>query len=225
MKYNLKNIIPHLIIIFGIYFSVTFSNGFCFGDEVLNTLGLKSWTDNQSGFHITAAYSLIIILTGILLLSKMKKTSFKSVLNNIIVYLFVVSLIFAGINKYIYKKEVINSSNSSYNTNTYKLGLNGDVSIKNMSILKDKKQIIVPVFIEGDININSDDIKLIDDKNNSYDCLGFLNQKTAHKNDCTVSYFDAKFNVHNTKDVKYYKIAFFDSKGQIFAVYIYNKDI
>jgi hypothetical protein len=44
------------------------------------------------------------------------------------------------------------------------LGLNGDVSIKNMSIFQDKKQIIVPVFIEGDININFDDIKLIDDK-------------------------------------------------------------
>jgi len=221
MKYNFKNTIPHLIIIFGIYFGVTFSNGFCFGDKILNTLGLKSWTDNQLGFHITTVYSLMIVSIGILLLAKIKKTSFKSVLGNMVVYLFVVLLVFAGINKVIYKEEVVSNSNSSYKTDTYELRLNGDISIKNMSILHDKKQIVVPVFIKGDININFDDVKLIDDKNNSYDCLEFSSKKTEHKNDSIINYFDAKFNVYNTKDTEYYKIAFFDDKGEIFADYIY----
>jgi len=225
MKDKIKSILPHLIIIFSIYFGFTFANGFCFGDEVLNILGLKSWTGNQSGFHITIIYSLGIALVGIFLLIKTKKASYKTVLSNAVVYFFVVALVFGIIGRIAYKEEIIEHSNSSYKTDTFELGINGDISIKNMSMLKDKKRITVPVYIEGDININLDDIKLVDNENNSYDCLDVFGERTGHKIDSVGGYFDAKFNVDNTKDKKYYKIAFLDSQGEIFAHYIYHKKL
>jgi hypothetical protein len=225
MQDKIKSILPHLIIIFSIYFGSTFANGFCFGDEVLNILGLKSWTGNQSGSHITIIYSLGIALVGIFLLIKTKKISYKTVLSNAVVYFFVVALVFGIIGKIAYKEEVIEHSNSSYKTDTFELGINGDISIKNMSILKDKKQITVPVYIEGDINMNFDDIKLIDNENNSYNRLDIFGQRTKHENDSVGGYFDVRFNVDNTKNKKYYKIAFIDSQGEMFVHYIYHKKL
>lgn len=49
-----------LLVLFAILWAFSFE-GFCFGDLVLNRIGLKAWTNGNTGIHITVYYSLIFL--------------------------------------------------------------------------------------------------------------------------------------------------------------------
>lgn len=55
-----------LLMIVGLFFSATASNGFCLGDYLLNQLGLRAWHNDQEklGFHYTFFYALLFIALG-----------------------------------------------------------------------------------------------------------------------------------------------------------------
>lgn len=54
------------LMVFGLYFSSTASNGFCLGDYILNQVGLKAWQNNEEklGLRYTFFYALILVIIG-----------------------------------------------------------------------------------------------------------------------------------------------------------------
>ena len=48
-------------------------NGFCIGDAVLNSIGLKAWSNGNSGNHLTIIYSLIFFVPALVLSLKFKE--------------------------------------------------------------------------------------------------------------------------------------------------------
>ena len=55
-----------LLSLIGIAWAVTF-NGFCLGDNILNFIGMKSWSNGNSGTHYTVFYSLIFFVPSVIL--------------------------------------------------------------------------------------------------------------------------------------------------------------
>ncbi|QSZ27591.1 hypothetical protein ACETAC_01355 [Aceticella autotrophica] len=51
-----------MLVLIGIIWGFSTSNGFCIGDTVLNTIGLKTWSNGSNGVHFTVFYSLIFII-------------------------------------------------------------------------------------------------------------------------------------------------------------------
>jgi len=51
-----------LLSILGILFVFSFGQRYCFGDILLNFLGLKAWSNGSHGFHITIFYTLIFFI-------------------------------------------------------------------------------------------------------------------------------------------------------------------
>lgn len=45
-----------------ILFSNSFNNGVCYGDNILNYLGLSSWSNGNTGTHYTIYYSIAFIV-------------------------------------------------------------------------------------------------------------------------------------------------------------------
>ena len=57
-----------LLSIIGIFLSLTFHhNGVCYGDQIINFLGLKAWSNGSSGTHYTIFYMLIFFAISIVL--------------------------------------------------------------------------------------------------------------------------------------------------------------
>ncbi|MBO8168181.1 MAG: hypothetical protein H0Z35_03225 [Thermoanaerobacteraceae bacterium] len=56
-----------LIFILAMVFSFSFGTNFCLGDSILNLLGLKAWSNGDSGFHYTILYSIVFLMLGWLL--------------------------------------------------------------------------------------------------------------------------------------------------------------
>jgi uncharacterized membrane protein YhaH (DUF805 family) len=56
-----------LLSILGILFLMSFGKEYCFGDSMLNLLGLKAWSNGAYGFHITIFYSLIFFIPALAL--------------------------------------------------------------------------------------------------------------------------------------------------------------
>jgi hypothetical protein len=46
--------------------------GFCLGDIVLNSVGLRAWTNGDTGLHLTIFYSLILIVPALIIGYKYK---------------------------------------------------------------------------------------------------------------------------------------------------------
>jgi len=46
--------------------------GVCIGDNILNLLGLKAWSNGDTGIHLTAYYSLVFFIPAFLLGMKYK---------------------------------------------------------------------------------------------------------------------------------------------------------
>jgi len=65
-------------------------HGFCLGDIVLNSVGLRAWTNVDTGLHLTVFYSLIFFIPA-LLVSYRYKENFGSKTGRI------VSIIFIGL--------------------------------------------------------------------------------------------------------------------------------
>jgi hypothetical protein len=53
------------LIIIGIIWPFSFGN-VCFGDAVLNFIGLKSWSGGNSGIHFTVFYSLLFFAAALI---------------------------------------------------------------------------------------------------------------------------------------------------------------
>jgi len=51
-----------LLSIIGVVWAFTFRGGICIGDNVLNYLGLKAWSNGNTGIHFTIHYSLIFFI-------------------------------------------------------------------------------------------------------------------------------------------------------------------
>ena len=70
MKKTIIRCIAVLLIVFAIVFSFTIrsigaisgQNGFCLGDNILNALGLKAWSNGVHGTHYTVFYSLGMLI-------------------------------------------------------------------------------------------------------------------------------------------------------------------
>lgn len=61
-----------LLCVLGILFSRSFGNKVCYGDLILGFLGLKAWSNGNSGLHYTVFYSLIFFIPSIILGIKFK---------------------------------------------------------------------------------------------------------------------------------------------------------
>jgi len=62
-----------LLCVLGILFSFSFGDKGCYGDLILEFLGLKAWSNGNSGLHLTIFYSLIFFIPFIVLGVKYKK--------------------------------------------------------------------------------------------------------------------------------------------------------
>lgn len=62
MKRRIFGIFLFIIMFFGFFFGITFSSGFNLGDGILKSIGLNVWSNDTSGLHYTAVYSLVIII-------------------------------------------------------------------------------------------------------------------------------------------------------------------
>ncbi len=51
-----------VLLILGLGFSISFSNGMCIGDYVLRAFGLRAWSEGNTGVHYTLFYSMIFLL-------------------------------------------------------------------------------------------------------------------------------------------------------------------
>lgn len=56
-----------LLSVLAIVFLSSFGRNVCFGDSILNYLGLKAWSNGSHGFHITIFYSLIFFIPALAL--------------------------------------------------------------------------------------------------------------------------------------------------------------
>lgn len=56
-----------LLLILGVYFSVSFNNKPSFGDHVLTFLGLTPWSKGDSGIHYTVYFALIFFIPASIL--------------------------------------------------------------------------------------------------------------------------------------------------------------
>ena len=62
-----------LLCIVGILFTFSFGNKICWGDSILNFLGLKAWSNGNDGLHYTIFYSLIFFIPSVIIGYKFKK--------------------------------------------------------------------------------------------------------------------------------------------------------
>ncbi|MET1180427.1 hypothetical protein ABG775_21040 [Peribacillus simplex] len=51
----------------GILFTLQFGDKPCFGDNILNTIGLSAWSNGDSGFHYTMFYSAIFFIPSFII--------------------------------------------------------------------------------------------------------------------------------------------------------------
>lgn len=76
-KYLIKKVVLRCISIFLIIFSVllslTWKDGYCIGDNILTSMGLKAWSNGIQGTHYTALYSLTMLLVAFLIYSMTTK--------------------------------------------------------------------------------------------------------------------------------------------------------
>ena len=61
-----------LLFIMGILFTFSFGNKVCYGDIILEYIGLKSWSKGTSGLHYTVYYSLIFFIPSFIIGYKFK---------------------------------------------------------------------------------------------------------------------------------------------------------
>jgi len=86
-----------LLFICGILFSISFSNGVSYGDNIIRFFGLNPWSNGNSGVHYTIYYSLIFHI-GALILGYEFKNDFGAKLGRtlslIIIIFILISVIF-----------------------------------------------------------------------------------------------------------------------------------
>jgi hypothetical protein len=62
-----------VLALLGILFGVSFQGGFCIGDYILNSVGLRAWSSGSNvGTHLTLFYSLLLFIPAFLIGHKYK---------------------------------------------------------------------------------------------------------------------------------------------------------
>lgn len=61
-----------LLCIIGILFSFNFGDRVCYGDAILNYIGLSPWSNGNNGIHYTIFYSLIFFIPASILGTKFR---------------------------------------------------------------------------------------------------------------------------------------------------------
>lgn len=85
-----------LLFIIGCLFSFTF-NGICIGDNILNYIGLKAWSNVNTGTHYTIFYSLVFFIPSLIIGYKFKDnfgSKSGKILSAIIVTIIIVNSLF-----------------------------------------------------------------------------------------------------------------------------------
>ena len=73
--------------LFGLVWSLEI-RGFCLGDIVLNFIGLRAWTNVDSGIHLTVFYSLLFFIPALIVGYKYKE-SFGSKVGRVMSFIFI----------------------------------------------------------------------------------------------------------------------------------------
>lgn len=94
-KKTITGILFFLLMVFGLYFFNTASNGFCLGAHLLNKLGLKAWEvdERKLGLHYTVFYGLGFIIIGLWGAGKYLKDSYPKLVKNML-WVFLALLLF-----------------------------------------------------------------------------------------------------------------------------------
>ncbi len=61
-----------LLSIMGILFTFSFGKNLCYGDIIFKYIGLKAWSNGNSGLHYTVFFSLIFFIPSFILGYKLK---------------------------------------------------------------------------------------------------------------------------------------------------------
>ena len=62
--------VSFLFVILAFFWSVELGNSICVGDNVLKKIGLPSWTNGSTGFHLTLLYSLVFLIPAFILANR-----------------------------------------------------------------------------------------------------------------------------------------------------------
>ncbi|MFU7515475.1 hypothetical protein [Clostridium sp. HCS.1] len=81
-----------LMAIMGILFAFSFGNKVCYGDVILTKIGLKPWSNGNSGTHYTAFYSLIFFIPSFIFGYK-SKDNFISKIGKIISLIIIILIL------------------------------------------------------------------------------------------------------------------------------------
>ncbi|GEM_PF-1691686 len=85
-----------LLFVVGFLFIINFNNGICIGDNILNYIGLKAWSDGNQGTHYTVFYSIIFFIPSVVVGYKFNK-NFGSKLGGILSLIMLALITFAVI--------------------------------------------------------------------------------------------------------------------------------
>lgn len=96
MKKNTLGIFFIVLMIFGVFFGISFPNGFNLGDRILDSIGLKVWSNGTTGLHYSGIYSLILIIiawTGANYIFSKKYPKVTKIISFLLLLLFLVPII------------------------------------------------------------------------------------------------------------------------------------
>jgi len=83
-----------VLVIIGALFSFSFGKNISLGDLILNSLGLKAWSNINTGIHYTIFYSLVFYILALIISYKFKGDT-GSKLGRIISIVFIVFTLFS----------------------------------------------------------------------------------------------------------------------------------
>lgn len=86
-----------LLFIIGILFVLTFKNGVCYGDTILNYLGLRAWSNGTQGQHYTIFYSFVFFIPSIVIGYKFKDnigSTLGKILSSIVLVIITLAIFF-----------------------------------------------------------------------------------------------------------------------------------
>lgn len=87
-------ILSLVLFIIGITFPISFRNNLTIGDSILQTIGLKPWSNGNTGIHYTVYYSLVFFIPSIILGYK-HRSSVLAKIGFILSFLCVIALVIA----------------------------------------------------------------------------------------------------------------------------------
>lgn len=93
-----------VLLLVSVFFKWRFIYSEPVGDRLLGLIGVPAWSDGNMGFHYTALFSLLLLIIGLIFLSKHYKG--KVILVFFLVWMFIPANLFAGIYQSTFAKGV-----------------------------------------------------------------------------------------------------------------------